>query len=124
MMTLEWGGDPQFIDWPDCPKFRTIKLSQLLDDIDNIMKSKMHLKVNLDIDITFEEANFLKEKFTTEHDIREISLIQEKVNLDGTIEDTNDSMFESVDQIVTDSLVSLENGQFDKNTLLQIYNDL
>jgi len=124
MMTLEWGSDPQFIDWPDCPKFRTIKLSQLLDDIDNIMKSKMHLKVNLDIDITFEEANFLKEKFTTEHDIREISLIQEKVNLDGTIEDTNDSMFESVDQIVTDSLVSLENGQFDKNTLLQIYNDL
>ena len=124
MMTLEWGSDPQFIDWPDCPKFRTIKLSQLLDDIDNIMKSKMHLKVNLDIDITFEEANFLKEKFTTEHDIREISLIQEKVNLDGTIEDTNDSMFESVDQIVTDSLVSLENSQFDKNTLLQIYNDL
>ena len=124
MMTLEWGSDPQFIDWPDCPKFRTIKLSQLLDDIDNIMKSKMYLKVNLDIDITFEEANFLKEKFTTEHDIREISLIQEKVNLDGTIEDTNDSMFESVDQIVTDSLVSLENGQFDKNTLLQIYNDL
>ena len=117
MMTLEWGSDPQFIDWPDCPKFRTIKLSQLLDDIDNIMKSKMHLKVNLDIDITFEEANFLKEKFTTEHDIREISLIQDKTNLEGT-------MFESVDQIVTDSLVSLENGQFDKNTLLQIYNDL
>jgi len=124
MMILEWGGEPQFVNWPNCPKFRTLKLSQLLDDTDNIMKGKMHLKVNLDIDITFEEANFLKEKFVQDYDIREISLIQDKVNLDGTVDENPDSLFESVDQIVTDSLVNLENGQFDKNTLLQIYNDL
>jgi DNA repair exonuclease SbcCD nuclease subunit len=124
MMILEWGGEPQFVNWPNCPKFRTLKLSQLLDDTDNIMKGKMHLKVNLDIDITFEEANFLKEKFVQDYDIREISLIQDKVNLDGTVDENTDSLFESVDQIVTDSLVNLENGQFDKNTLLQIYNDL
>jgi hypothetical protein len=124
MMVLEWGGEPQFIDWPNCPKYRTLKLSRLLEDTDSIMKGKMHLKVNLDIDITFEEANFLKEKFMQDYDVREISLIQDKVNLDGTVDDNPDTMFESVDQIVTDSLVNLENGTFDKNTLLQIYNDL
>ena len=124
MMILEWGGEPQFVNWPNCPKFRTLKLSQLLDDTGNIMKGKMHLKVNLDIDITFEEANFLKEKFVQDYDIREISLIQDKVNLDGTVDENTDSLFENIDQIVTDSLVNLENGQFDKNTLLQIYNDL
>lgn len=124
MMVLEWGQEPKFIDWPNCPKYRTLKLSTLLEDTDSIMKGKMHLKVNLDIDITFEEANFLKEKFVEDYDIREISLIQDKVNLDGTSDENPDTMFESVDQIVTDSLVNLENGSFDKNTLLQIYNDL
>jgi DNA repair exonuclease SbcCD nuclease subunit len=124
MMTLEWGGTPQFINWEDCPKYRSVKLSDLIDNADTIMKSKMHIKVNLDIDITFEEANFIKEKFAVDYDIREISLIQDKTNLDGTVDENPDSIFESVDQIVTDGLVNLEEGTFNKNILLQIYNDL
>jgi len=124
MMTLEWGGEPQFINWPDCPKYRTVKLSDLIDKKDEIMKSKMHIKVNLDIDISFEEANFIKETFIADYDIREISLIQDKTNLDGTIDDNPDATFESVDQIVTEQLINIENGQFDKTTLLEIYNNL
>ena len=88
------------------------------------MKSKMYLKVNLDIDITFEEANFIKETFTNEYDIREISLIQDKVSLDTSVEDNPDTKFESVDQIVTESLVAVESEQFDKKILLEIYNNL
>jgi hypothetical protein len=124
MMTLEWGGEPKFINWPNCPKYRSVKLSDLIDKKDEIMKSKMHIKVNLDIDISFEEANFIKETFIKEYDIREISLIQDKTNLEGTIDDNPDAQFESVDQIVTDQLVNIESGQFDKNTLLEIYNEL
>jgi DNA repair exonuclease SbcCD nuclease subunit len=124
MMTLEWGGVPEFIDWPDCPKYRTVKLSDLIDRKDEIMKSKMYIKVNLDIDISFEEANFIKETFIRDYDIREISLIQDKANLDGTIDDNLDAKFESVDQIVTEQLVNIESDQFDRSTLLEIYNDL
>jgi DNA repair exonuclease SbcCD nuclease subunit len=124
MMILEWGGDPQFIDWDNCPKYRTVKLSELIDHKDTIMKSKMHFKVNLDIDISFEEANYIKEEFTNNYDIREISLIQDKTNLDGVLDDNPEGLFESVDQIVTDSLVNIESEQFDKTTLLKIYNDL
>ena len=124
MMILEWGGEPQYINWENCPKYRTTSLSTLIDEADTILKSKMHIKVNLDINITFEEANFIKEKFLTDYDIREISLVQDKTNLDGTVDTNPDSLFESVDQIVTEGLVNLENGAFDKNTLLQIYNEL
>ena len=124
MMTLEWNGTPEFINWPDAPKYRTVKLSRLIDEKDDIMKSKMYLKVNLDIDITFEEANFLKETFMTEHDIREISLIQEKNNVEGTIDDSPDTKFESVDQIVTEQLVNIESESFDTKLLLDIYNNL
>jgi DNA repair exonuclease SbcCD nuclease subunit len=124
MMTLEWGGEPEFINWSDAPKYRTVKLSRLIDEEDDIMKSKMYLKVNLDIDITFEEANFLKETFMSKHDIREISLIQEKNNVEGTIDDSPDTKFESVDQIVTEQLVNIESDSFDKTLLLYIYNNL
>jgi hypothetical protein len=124
MMTLEWNGTPEFTNWPDAPKYRTVKLSRLIDEKDDIIKSKMYLKVNLDIDITFEEANFLKETFMAEHDIREISLIQEKNNVEGTIDDSPDTKFESVDQIVTEQLVNIESESFDKKLLLDIYNNL
>jgi DNA repair exonuclease SbcCD nuclease subunit len=124
MMTLEWGGEPKFINWENCPKYRVVKLSDLIDQEDKIMKSKMHLKINLDIDISFEEANFIKETFTQKHDIREISLIQDKTNLDGTVDDNPDATFESVDQIVTEQLVNIDSKDFDKNMLLEIYNDL
>jgi DNA repair exonuclease SbcCD nuclease subunit len=124
MMVLEWGGTPQFINWDNCPKFRTIRLSDLIDKKSSIMKSKMYLRVNLDIDISFEEANFIKETFTNDYDIREISLIQDKVSLDTTVDDNPDTTFESVDQIVSESLVSVESEQFDKKVLLDIYHNL
>ena len=124
MMILEWGGKPEYRTWPDAPKYINIKLSDLIDRKDEIMRSKMHIKVNLDIDISFEEASFIKETFINDYDIREISLIQDKTNLEGTIDDNPDSKFESVDQIVTEQLVNIDSKDFDANTLLQIYNDL
>jgi len=124
MMFMDWGGVPEYRTWPDAPKFRNIKLSELIDRKDEVMKSKMYLKVNLDIDISYEEANFIKESFIAEHDIREISLIQEKISVDGTYEDNPDAAFESVDQIVTEQLVNIDSETIDSNKLLEIYRSL
>jgi hypothetical protein len=124
MMMMEWGGRPEYRNWPDAPKFRTIKLSELIDRKDEIMLSKMYLRVNLDIDISFEEANYIKETFIKDYDIREISLVQDKSNLESSYEDNPDTKFESIDNIVTDQLVNIDSGQFDKKILLDIYNDL
>ena len=124
MMMMEWGGKPEFLSWDDAPKFRTLKLSKLIDEKDDLMKSKMYLKVHLDIDISYEEANFIKESFVAEHDIREISLIQEKDNLETVIDDNAETKFESVDQIVTEQLVNIDSNSYDKALLLEIYNNL
>ena len=61
MMILdrENDGEPEYINWPDCPKYRTIKLSKLIDDQDKIIKSKMYLRVELDLTISYEEASFV-----------------------------------------------------------------
>lgn len=124
MMILEWGGRPQFINWHDCPKYRILKLSELIDRKDEILQSKMHLKVNIDIDISYEEANFIKEEFNKNYSIREISLVQDKINLDGTVDDNPDQTFESVDQIVAEQLVNIESENFNTNTLLEIYRNI
>lgn len=124
MMILEWGGTPQYFNWPDCPKYRTIKLSDLIDKKDEILKSKMYLKVHLDIDISFEEANFIKETFMNDYDIREISLIQNTENLGTSVEDNLDQSFQSIDQIVVDQIVNIDSKDFDKNILLEIYKNI
>jgi hypothetical protein len=123
MMILEWGGQPEYHSWPAQPTFRTIKLSQLIDEADTVIKPKQHLRVTLDIDITYEEASFIKEKFMADYDIRELTLIAEKKE---TEINTNIDIqaFESVDQIVSNQIISIDSDQFDKNTLLAIYNSL
>ena len=124
MMIMDWGGKPTYKNWDNAPKFRTLNLSKLLEDTNNIMKSKMYLKVHLDVDISYEEANFIKETFVETYDIREISLIQEKSNIESGTDDKVESEFKSVGQIVSEQLVNLDSENFDKTILLNIYNNL
>jgi len=123
MMILEWDGKPEYLSWDNQPTFRTVKLSQLIDEADTLIKPKQHLRVSLDIDITYEEASFIKEKFIADYDIRELTLITEKKE---TEINTNIDIqaFESVDQIVSSQIVNIESDTYNKNTLLAIYNSL
>ena len=123
MMILEWGGEPEYHTWPNQPTFRTVKLSQLIDEADVIIKPKQHLRVSLDIDISYEEASFIKETFMADYDIRELTLIPEKK--DAEISTNIDiQAFESVDQIVSSQLVNIESETYDSKILLSIYNNL
>jgi DNA repair exonuclease SbcCD nuclease subunit len=124
MMILEWGSEPQYIDWPAAPLYRTTKLSTLIDSMDALCRPKMHLRVSLDIDISFEEANFIKETVMDKYDIRECTLIPEKKDLDGNVSTLEITHFESVDQIVTNQIISIDSENFDTKLLLEIYNNL
>ena len=123
MMVLEWGKQPEYFAWPEQPTFRTVKLSQLIDEADKIIKPKQHLRVSLDIDISYEEASFIKEKFMEDYEIRELTLIPEKKELEINT-DIDVQAFESVDQIVSSQLVNIQSDSFDPKVLLSIYNSL
>lgn len=125
MMILdrENDGDPEYIDWPDCPKYRKVKLSQLIDEKDTLLKSKMYLRVELDLPISFEEASFIKETFINDYDCREITLIQQK-HLEEINSELDISAFASVDQIVSEEISKLDTESFNKKMLLDIYNEL
>ena len=123
MMILEHGNKPEYRIWADAPKFKTVKLSQLIDDAETLIKSKSYLRVGIDIPISYEEASFIKETFLAQYDIRELTLIPEKKDVEIN-NDLDVEHFESVDQIVSSQLATIQSDSFDPKVLLAIYNNL
>jgi hypothetical protein len=123
MMILEHGGEPQYINWWNCPKYRTVKLSQLLDEKDTLIKPKMYLRVTLDLPISYEEASFIKETFIKEYECREITLIPSTKD-DEINSEIDIAQFESVDEIVAKEIEAIDSDNFDRKKLLDIYRDL
>lgn len=123
ILDLENNADPEYINWADSPKYRTVKLSQLIDEKDSLIKSKMYLRVTLDIPISYEEATFVKETFMKEYDCREITLIPQK-QLEEINTELDIGQFESVDQIVSNEILAIDSDNFDKKLLLDIYSEL
>ena len=123
MMILEHGGKPKYINWPDMPRYRTIKISELLADPEKHLKPKMYVRVTLDIKISYEEANFIRETFIEKYKLRELQLIPEQIDQaqQPTVEVQK---FDSVDQIVIKQLQGVDSETYDKNILTAIYNDL
>ena len=124
MMILEWGQPQQYHAWPDQPLYRVMKLSEVIDHGDKILVPNMHVRVELDIDISYEEANFIKETFIKDHSLREMALIPSKrtdIDIDMA---PGEVKFESVDQIVTDQLTNIESEFYDPKLLLKIYQNL
>ena len=124
MMVLEWGEKPVFHSWPDQPKYRVYKLSQVLNDTDNLLHERMHVRVNLDVDISYEEANFIKETFLDTYKLRELTLIPVKFNSMDQDVAVGDIKFESVDQIVTGQISAISSDHYDPKLLLEIYRNL
>ena len=125
MMVLEWGAEPEYHAWPDQPRYRVYQLSDVLTNTDTLLHKDMHVRVNLDVDISYEEATFIKETFVNTYNLREITLIPQKaVNEDINYDITGNIMFESVDTIVTNQLTNIQSEQYNKNLLLDIYRNL
>jgi hypothetical protein len=124
MMLLEWGEPETYYAWPGQPLYRVMKLSEAIDHGKDIFKPNMHVRVELDIDISYEEANFIKETFIKDYNLREMALIPVKKNDVELDLAPGEVHFESVDQIVTDQITNIESEFYDNALLLQIYQSL
>lgn len=124
LCVIEWNKDPVYFAWPDQPTYRVLGLGTILNQADTVLKPGMHVRVNIDIDISYEEATFIKETFLVSHKLREITLIPQKntelneYQIQGNIE------FESVDQIVTNQLTAITSETYNNTLLLDIYRNL
>lgn len=121
---LEWGKPIEYFAWPDQPTYRSFLLSNVINNAEALLKPKMHVKVNLDIDISYEEATFIKETFVDTYKLREITLLPVKKDEALTDIQPGSIEFQSVDQIVTDQITQISSDHYDQKVLLDIYRSL
>ncbi len=124
MTILEWGQDPVYHSWPDQPLYRVYRLSDVLRNTEDLLRPRMHCRVNLDIDISYEEATFIKETFVGTYGLRELTLIPTKDMDIGQDIVLGNIAFESIDSIVTSQLTSISSDHYDPKLLLDIYRHL
>lgn len=122
-MYLEWDKEPVFLNYTEGPRFININLAALLENPDLYLKPKTYLQVTLDVDITYEEASFLRETFLSQYNVREFKLV--KSQEDELSKDyATDITFKTVNQIVVEQLSNIESDSFDVKLLVEIYNRL
>ena len=123
-MILEWGAEPEYHAWPDQPLYNVWDLSHVMDHADKILRPNQHVRVQLDIEISYEEANYIKETYINHYGLREMALIPNKRSALEEDMAPGDVRFESVDQIVVDQITKIESEFYDPKLLLQIYQTL
>jgi hypothetical protein len=123
-MILQWGAEPEYHAWPEQPLYNVWNLSHVMDHAAEILRPNQHVRVQLDIEISYEEANYIKETYVRQYNLREMSLIPTKRSALEEDLSPGDVRFESVDQIVTDQITKIESEFYDSKLLLQIYQTL
>ena len=121
-MFLTWDEEPLYVNWDNCPKYVMMGLRQLLEDPGKYLDATTHARIKLDVGISYEEANFIRETFAEQYNVRELQLIP--IKEEEEIYEGTEIEFESVDQIVISQLDTIESPTVEKDKLIEIYRNI
>lgn len=124
MMMLEWGKEPIFKAWDGQPTYRTMTLSDLLNQPEKMLRDKLTARVTLDMDISYEEAQVIRDTYAKRYGVRKIELLHSTKASMSDQEFNGPVVFQSVDQIVMDGLLSVQSDTLDNKKLVEIYQSL
>lgn len=116
-------GDVTFVDWKECPRYEKIQLSQLLTT-EASFHPKTRVRCAVDEEILFEESNALKQSIVKKFKLREFTMEEPKISLDGCGEEediTEEMATASVDELTIDMLSKLDTSEYDKLLLIDMY---
>ncbi len=129
MMTYDFVKDEMlFEDWPDLPRYIKTTLTDILDGTVELHPNA-RVKCVVDVPISFEESNSLKQSFTTKHALREFTM-EESFEIKKAIEGTeveiewDDNELAGVDELVQQMLNEIDSAHIDNGKLIEIYNEL
>ena len=122
----------EFYDWEDCPKYRKVKLSAIIDGTITEFPAKCRVKCIIDVPISYSDTQALKEDMMSAFSLREF-LIEENadaqkdaISTDGS--DPEDDLDDTTG--LDDAVVKLISTGFttangiEANKLIEIYNQL
>lgn len=128
-------GDISFINWDACPKYMSVKLSDLLDGT-SVLHVDSRVKCKLDEDVTLEESNAIRDTFMKKYKLREFSMEEstpeelkdalENTQTDvlDTLNPEDDTKSTSVDELVVKMLQDIDSDKIDNQMLIDEYNSL
>jgi hypothetical protein len=118
----------KFIDWPDCPKYIRVSLSDLIDN-DLVLPTEARVKCYVDFNIDFSESNYLKQTYTKKFKLREFSL-EESVEVGEAFSETevdlngDGAKIASVDEMIMEMLSRIRTEHIDNGLLIKLYREL
>jgi DNA repair exonuclease SbcCD nuclease subunit len=125
MMLLEWDKEPEYISWPNAPKYKLVLISDLVTDPAYFLEPNSYVKLWLDTDTSYEEASYLKENLVKEFNLRELILVSIKKDIHSDDAAPNSNIqFQSVETIVINQISEIKSEFFDTNLLLDLYRGL
>lgn len=122
-VALEWGKDPIYMNWDDCPKFRTANMSDVLEDPNFYLGKRVTAKVHLDVELTAEEISFIRETYKQYYEMTDFKTTGAKASA-AALGTDDDIQVESVDQVVIDQINALDTNSLDKALLIELYNNV
>jgi DNA repair exonuclease SbcCD nuclease subunit len=119
-------GKLSFKDWPNCPKYIKVALTDLLEGEVSIT-TNTRVKCIVDVPLSFEESTYIKQKYSGELKIREFTMEDAK-ETDASITDTEVSgdvnELDNVDELVLKMLQDIKNDRIENSKLIEIYGRL
>jgi DNA repair exonuclease SbcCD nuclease subunit len=118
----------KFINWTDCPKYRKVKLSSLLAEESSSLPKKSRVKCVVDVEISYSEAQQVKEELIDRLNLREFSF--EETNVERAGDQDEDSIDDFEIASLNDAIVKMiETGvpttvNIDPKILAEIYSKL
>lgn len=117
----------QYINWSEGPRFVKATLSDVLEDPKKHLKHGARIRIDVDDDLTLEEANELRALFQEKYSLREITL-EEKISLDIDLTDIEEEIeelkLESTGEVIRELIKRIKVDKIDTDLLLKIYDNL
>jgi DNA repair exonuclease SbcCD nuclease subunit len=125
----------EFINWTECPKYAKVPLSRILA-ADWAPPVNARVKCVVDVDITYTDAQALREAMIAEYQLRDFTLEEDRAAKQGLlegdttkVEDDTSLEFEGVDELVISQLeLALQEkavqGKYDLQMIINLYKNL
>ena len=117
-----------FIDWPECPKYLQISLSDALEDNIKICPNT-RVKCIVDVVLDYEQTVELKSKMEEQFDLREFKFeetaeLASLLTTDVDTVDLSEHQLASVNELVVALINTITSERINKDKLVKIYRSL
>lgn len=112
----------RYINWPSCPRYMKVKLTELLDDAVQLADD-CYVEVDVDTAVTYQELSQIEFAFNDKHNLRSFKLDESSkfIQDNNHVVDDIDIEGETTDQLIVNMLQDVDADKFDRDLLVEIY---